>query len=89
MVDPKGAVTSFQEKPHRGGPGSINGGVYLFERAALLAVPDRTEVSFEREVFPALAGRGLYAMSFDARFIDIGTPQSLRAAQSFFGATER
>jgi NDP-sugar pyrophosphorylase family protein len=89
ITDPQGAVVTFQEKPDRaGGAGWINAGIYLFERAQLLAI-ERGPVSFEREVFPALIGRGLYARAFDARFIDIGTPQSLEAAETFFGATER
>jgi len=84
-----GRVASFHEKVSGvQAPGWINAGVYLFERDALLSIPSNREVSLEREIFPALIGKGLYAMRFDARFIDIGTPESLGAAGAFFGTSE-
>jgi NDP-sugar pyrophosphorylase family protein len=82
---PDGAILRFHEKPD--GPqagGWINGGIYLFERAALDEIPIGHPVSLEREVFPRLIGRGLYGKHFDVRFIDIGTPESLAGAGSFF-----
>jgi NDP-sugar pyrophosphorylase family protein len=78
-------VLSFAEKadaPARAG--WINGGVYVFERAAFDPIPVDRPSSLERELFPALVGRGLFAARFDARFIDIGTPESLAAATAFF-----
>jgi NDP-sugar pyrophosphorylase family protein len=45
-------------------------------------------VSLEREVFPALAGRGLRGVAFRGRFIDIGTPESLAEAEGFFRGAE-
>jgi NDP-sugar pyrophosphorylase family protein len=81
------AVVSFAEKPGAGtGPGAINAGVYLFERAALAALPMGRPISLEREVFPGLIGNGLCAMRFNSKFIDIGTPESLQNAASFFTA---
>ncbi len=79
-----GAVCSFSEKPAASGGGAINAGIYLFERAALAALPEQTPLSLERDVFPGLINHGLYAMLFDAAFIDIGTPESLQAAAGFF-----
>jgi D-glycero-alpha-D-manno-heptose 1-phosphate guanylyltransferase len=83
-TDNAGAVRSFSEKPATSSGGAINAGVYLFERAALSAVPEQISLSLERDVFPGLINRGLYAMLFDADFIDIGTPESLQAAAGFF-----
>ena len=79
-----GAVRSFSEKPAASGGGAINAGVYFFERATLAAIPEKTPLSLERDVFPGLINHGLYAMLFDAAFIDIGTPESLQAAAGFF-----
>jgi D-glycero-alpha-D-manno-heptose 1-phosphate guanylyltransferase len=83
-TDSAGAVRSFSEKPAASSGGAINAGIYLFERAALSALPEQIPISLEREVFPGLINHGLYAMLFDAAFIDIGTPESLQAAAGFF-----
>jgi D-glycero-alpha-D-manno-heptose 1-phosphate guanylyltransferase len=42
-------------------------------------------LSFEQEVFPQLISRGflLKVRAVDAPFLDIGTPESLRQAESF------
>jgi D-glycero-alpha-D-manno-heptose 1-phosphate guanylyltransferase len=77
-------VLSFAEKTASAGAGWINAGVYVFDRAAFDLIPADRPASLERELFPRLVGRGLYAARFDARFIDIGTPESLVAAQTFF-----
>jgi D-glycero-alpha-D-manno-heptose 1-phosphate guanylyltransferase len=78
-------VLSFTEKsdaPARAG--WINAGVYVFDRAAFDLIPADRPASLERELFPILIGKGLFAARFDARFIDIGTPESLAAATAFF-----
>jgi NDP-sugar pyrophosphorylase family protein len=83
-------VVSFAEKteaPARAG--WVNAGVYVFERAAFDLIPADRPASLERELFPALIGRGLFAPRFDARFIDIGTPESLAAAPAFFAEHAR
>lgn len=83
---PDGAVRSFREKLAAGadGAGVINAGVYLFSRAALETIPLGQSASLETDVFPKLVGKGLYGMGFEGRFIDIGTPESLAAAETFF-----
>lgn len=83
-LDPDGVVTAFREKQPQGGPGWINAGVYLLERHLLEAIPPDREVSLEREVFPALVGRGLHGYAEGRRFLDIGTPESFAQAQGFF-----
>jgi NDP-sugar pyrophosphorylase family protein len=86
-TDPDGLVRSFREKPDaRATPVTINAGIYLFERAALADLPERYPLSLERDVFPVLIGKRLYAKKFNSGFIDIGTPESLQAAEEFFGA---
>jgi NDP-sugar pyrophosphorylase family protein len=78
-------VLSFTEKssaPARAG--WISAGVYAFDRAAFDLIPPDRPASLERELFPSLIGQSLYAARFDARFIDIGTPESLAQAPAFF-----
>jgi NDP-sugar pyrophosphorylase family protein len=84
-TDATDAVTSFNEKPagHEAG-GFINAGIYLMNRDAIAAIPTTGNVSVERDVFPGLCGRGLYAFKGEFPFIDIGTPDSYRQAAEFF-----
>lgn len=84
-MGPDGAILQFHEKPDTPRAGAwINGGIYLFERCAFEEIPAGRPASLEFDVFPRLIGRGLYGKQYHARFIDIGTPESLIAAGSFF-----
>jgi mannose-1-phosphate guanylyltransferase len=72
-----GEIAEFLEKPQPGEqpePGEISAGAYVLERALLEEIPADREVSIEHEVFPALIGRGLFAVRLSGYWIDIGTP---------------
>jgi len=88
-VDELDRVVAFESRPSAPTPGLINAGVYMLRRDVLnMIAPDRN-VSLEDEVFPALVSRReLFAWRVDARFIDIGTPESYDAAQTFFRDAE-
>lgn len=77
-------IRAFREKSAAPGKRWINGGVYIFEREFLSALPDRAPLSLETEVFPEWVARGIHAFESGARFIDIGTPESYERAQHFF-----
>ena len=75
-TDDEGRVEAFIEK----GSGDartnrINAGAYVIERDVVEAIPAGRAVSFEREVFPALVGNGLYGYDAAGYWIDIGTPE--------------
>lgn len=74
---PDGSVQRFLEKTEGEVPTNrINAGAYVLEREVVEAlVPAGRAVSFEREVFPALVGDGLYGWHADGYWIDIGTPE--------------
>lgn len=73
-------VVSFAEKRPSADLATINGGVYWIRREAIESLPDGA-CSLERDLFPALAARGLLrAFSYDRFMIDIGLPESLAAA---------
>jgi NDP-sugar pyrophosphorylase family protein len=55
--DEAGRIVRFAEKQQSAGPGWINAGVYLIERTVLHVWP-AGRLSFEHEVFPALAHGG-------------------------------
>jgi D-glycero-alpha-D-manno-heptose 1-phosphate guanylyltransferase len=78
-----GDLAGFNEK--KPGAGVINAGIYLFRDSAIELFPDKTPLSFETEVFPALIARGdrLKVCVTDAPFLDIGTPESLPLAEEF------
>lgn len=81
-IDGRGRLAAFREK--RPGAGVINTGVYAFTGAALRGLPARRPLSFETDVFPALATAGRVAVARTAaRFLDIGTPASLAEAERF------
>jgi mannose-1-phosphate guanylyltransferase len=77
LRDGEARVTDFVEKPDRAPPGGafVNAGAYVLERNVLDLVPADRPVSFEREVFPALVGGGLYGLAVEGHWIDIGTPE--------------
>lgn len=86
-----GRVTRFHEKAASGAaaqPGWINAGIYLLSRPLLAALPLGQPVSLERDVFPHWIGQGLYAHRGGSRFLDIGTPESYRAAERYLAGAQ-
>ena len=85
-IDTPGQVQTFREKDERElGPSWINGGVYLFGRAMLerLATEIRSG-SLERDVLGRLDPGSIHAFRTNGRFLDIGTPEDLAAAETLF-----
>lgn len=71
-----GVVEEFLEKSEGPVPSNrINAGAYVLEREVVETIPAGRAVSFEREVFPALVGHGLYGFAAGGYWIDIGTPE--------------
>lgn len=80
QVDSNHRVTGFIEKTATQGPGLVNGGVYVFNRAVLQHIPEGP-ASLERDIFPRLLEHGVYAFEQHGMFIDIGTPEDYVRAQ--------
>jgi D-glycero-alpha-D-manno-heptose 1-phosphate guanylyltransferase len=72
-LDANGRVTGFS------GHGLVNGGVFLFERAALARRIPPAVASLEKDLLPGL-GAAIYGCVFDVPFVDIGVPEDWRAA---------
>jgi D-glycero-alpha-D-manno-heptose 1-phosphate guanylyltransferase len=85
-IGPSGELKGFREK--RPGKGIINAGIYLLRDSLVRQFPSTLPLSFEQEVFPQLIARGvlLKVCAVEAPFLDIGTPESLRQAESFVEA---
>jgi len=79
-ADPRGCVTGFREKGIAG-PGWINAGISILPAT----LPDRIgslPCSLEQDIYPALAREGrLHAIPQRGFFVDIGLPETYRAAQ--------
>lgn len=80
QVDSNQKVIGFLEKAGRNGPGLVNGGVYVFDPRVFEYIPDGP-ASLEKDVFPRLLGKGVYALEHRGMFIDIGTPEDYAKAQ--------
>jgi NDP-sugar pyrophosphorylase family protein len=79
-VDASGRVIRFAEKSGSDVPGMVNAGIYIFSRAVLDHIPEMP-ASLERDVFPRLLDKGVYALEGRGMFIDIGTPEDYARAQ--------
>lgn len=80
---PDGRVEGFIEKGDTGA-GLINAGVYLLRRKAFADEIRNGAFSLETRLFPHLARQGeLWGWPGADAFIDIGTPESYAAAQTF------
>jgi NDP-sugar pyrophosphorylase family protein len=86
VIDNGGGIVQFREKSKNESPGSINAGMYFLRREVLAAIPAKTIVSLEYDVFPKLVGQGLYGFATQGRFLDIGTPEDFALAEAFFAA---
>jgi NDP-sugar pyrophosphorylase family protein len=87
----RGRLLGFQEKQPGGseekqpGKALVNAGVYLLRKSLLERFPNRTPLSLELDVFPALleADADLRVHPVAGDFLDIGTPQDLQRASRF------
>jgi mannose-1-phosphate guanylyltransferase len=79
-LDPDGAVRSFTEKRPGAGPGLISMGAYVIEHEVLDLIPGGRKVSIEHEVFPLLVDDGLFGLSLEGYWKDIGTHDRYREA---------
>ncbi|MGK2871380.1 MAG: nucleotidyltransferase family protein [Alphaproteobacteria bacterium] len=84
-----GRITGFEARGGTG-PGTINAGVYLIDRDALLTrmrerLPEK--FSFEADFLePDVSQLRPLAYITDMRFIDIGVPEDYHRAQTFFAS---
>jgi D-glycero-alpha-D-manno-heptose 1-phosphate guanylyltransferase len=83
-INERGIIECFEEKSSIPEAGLINAGMYLMRKELIASIPEGEFYSLEHQLFPRLAGAGLFGYRCDGRFIDIGTPWSYEMAQDFF-----
>jgi NDP-sugar pyrophosphorylase family protein len=80
QVDGNQKVIGFLEKAGSSGHGWVNAGVYVFSPEVFEYIPQGRS-SLEKDVFPHLLDKGVYAQEHSGMFIDIGTPEDYAKAQ--------
>jgi NDP-sugar pyrophosphorylase family protein len=83
-VDSRYRILRFEEKRPQETRGLINAGIYFLDRALFDKVPENRVVSFEKELLPDMIRDSAYGFVAAGEFIDIGVPESYRAAEQFF-----
>ena len=73
-------MNGFAEKTGGEPSGLVNAGIYVFNREIFDHIPEGP-ASLEKDVFPQLLARGVYASQQRGVFIDIGTPEDYARAQ--------
>ena len=81
-------IVGFEEKNGAATPGLINGGVYVFHPAVLQEIPEGP-ASLEKDVFPRLLEKAIFAVPQEGMFIDIGTPEDYARAQALRAQLEQ
>lgn len=79
-------IIRFEEKKNVQGEGWINGGVYLIKKELLMQMPKTISFSLEKEGFALLSKKRIFAYPCTGTFIDIGTKESYKAAQTILGS---
>ena len=74
-------IMQFAEKKNTPSSGWVNAGVYLFNKPILDHIPADKKFSLELELFPSMAGDGLFGFTTQNRLLDIGTPERLERAR--------
>jgi len=85
MLDGEDRIVGFAEKAAGAGPGWVNAGIYVLNRAQVEAIPAGQAVSLERQLLPSWLSGRIFGYRTQGPFIDIGTPESHASAEEFFG----
>src|SRR3989338_8666776 len=81
-------ISKFLEKakdPAIAGKGviNINAGIYCFNQEILSRFPEQESFSLENDIFPRFEDGDFFGFETSKKFIDIGTPERFKLAQTF------
>lgn len=80
----QGCLDCFLEKHGRSEPGEINAGWYFFGRELLERLASLDMISLERDFLMKTDIGPIRCVDIGCHFLDFGTPESFRAAQTLF-----
>jgi len=78
-------IIEFNEKVKGYKNRLINAGFYLLQREVFSLMPEKNNFSIERDFFPKIIKRNLYAFETQESLIDIGTPERYEKAKHLLG----
>ncbi|MBA7592422.1 D-glycero-alpha-D-manno-heptose 1-phosphate guanylyltransferase [subsurface metagenome] len=78
-------IVEFNEKAKGYKNRLINAGFYLLQREVFSLMPKKNNFSIERDFFPKIIKRNLYAFETLESLIDIGTPKRYEKAKHLLG----
>ena len=82
-------ILAFEEKNGSAGPGLINGGVYIIEKAFLMDPCFRGKFSIEKDCFERYhTSSRMFGLPLKGYFLDIGIPEDYKKAQDEFAGFE-
>ena len=84
-IDDSHRITEFNEKIKGYKNRLINAGFYLLQREAFSLMPEKINFSIERDFFPQIIKKNLYAFETQESLIDIGTPERYEKAKHLLG----
>lgn len=82
-IDTEKKIICFQEKKTTDGPGLINAGIYLMKRALFDDIKEYNVISLEKELLPKFVENNAYGYVVHGKFIDIGSPESYKIADTY------
>jgi len=88
VLDENKRITAFDEKIEGGSARLVNAGIYCFDQEVLGYIPSDQKCSLERDIFPQLTVHGFFGYRVSGQFMDIGTPERYRSAQTQFKKRE-
>jgi len=85
VIDRRGRIVRFQEKPRRFFSKLVNSGIYVVERKVLDHIPKSMMFDFSKDLFPKLLGSRfpVYGIKMKGYWFDIGTATSYRNANRY------
>jgi NDP-sugar pyrophosphorylase family protein len=84
-IDDSHRIIEFNEKTKGYKNRLINAGFYLLQREVLSMMLEKNNFSIERDFFPKIIKRNLYAFETQESLIDIGTPERYEKAKHLLG----
>lgn len=84
-------IVSFQEKlkiPSAIGQSYVNAGVYCFSKKVFDWMPSAEKFMFETDFFPSIVQKKVYGFITQQNFLDIGTPERFKKAQTIFKSNQ-